>query len=165
MLKHIQVKETDLQIHCTVRQKQLAGEMEERSCWLLEKILTCFWPSDSQVQSWCSFNHQCAVGFHEIILSVFYRHLTPSINLSRFMLTVSRWVWMNLKTSGLSEWPFYPTQVWDFFFLLWTLATVVQNQWLFLDFLTRCYFMPTVFSIKSTNKEIRHMVLASGVAI
>lgn len=34
MLKHIQVKETDLQIHSTVRQKQLAGEMEERPCML-----------------------------------------------------------------------------------------------------------------------------------
>ena len=32
MLRHIQVKETDLQIHRTVRQKQLAGEMEETPC-------------------------------------------------------------------------------------------------------------------------------------
>ena len=62
----------------------------------------------------------------EIILCVFYRYLTPSTSLSRFMLTVTRWIWMNLKTQWVSFLPYTGAR----FFLLWTLATVVQNQWL-----------------------------------
>ena len=54
MLRHIQVKETDLQIHSTVRQKQLAGEMEETPCWFLEKdtdlFLTFWFPGSVLVQ-------------------------------------------------------------------------------------------------------------------
>ena len=54
MLRHIQVKETDLQIHSTVRQKQLAGEMEGPPCWFLEKdtdlFLTFWFPGSVLVQ-------------------------------------------------------------------------------------------------------------------
>lgn len=59
---------------------------------------------------------------------------------------------MNLKTSAPSEYPFYPTQAQSFFPL--SSGHSYTKPMAIFRFSRKVLLIPTVFSIKSINKEI-----------